>query len=143
MSLLYVIVGSSLGGKITFTSMDGPLSVATAFGVRELDPALTFGGSSVERRTIVERLHASHLSSTLGAHSREKKSGVKPPHSKASRHSHAVGVVAQATSPAAVLTGDSPDCAALRRNVGRVARQDSCRRVACATTHHRSHLANA
>ncbi len=52
-------------------------------------------------------------------------------------------VVAQATSPAAVLTGDSPDCASFRRNVGRVARQDSCRRVACATTRHRSHLANA
>ena len=68
---------------------------------------------------------------------------VKPTHSKASQHSHVALVVAQATSPAAVLTGDSPDCASFRRNVGRVARQDSCRRVACTTTRHRSHLANA
>ena len=188
----------------------GPLAlpgVATAFGVRGLDPALTFGGSSAARRTMVKRGSACHAPSPLDANPDESKSGVKPPHSKASRQSHddlenaqrderrgaivvsgfsrrdvrnrnrmelhtprlsakrsrlasttmcrlkplttfafsgiTRTVVAQATSPVAVLTGDSPDCAALRRNVGRVARQDSCRRVACATTQHRSDLANA
>ena len=193
----------------------GPLALpsgATAFGVRGLDPAFTFGGSRIARRTMVKRVATNARPacddlSPLDANPEESRSGVKPPHSKASRHSHddlenaqrderrwAIVVsgfsrrdvrnrnrmdlhtprlstkrsrlasttmcrlkplttfafsritrtaVAQATSPVAVLTGDSPDCAALRRNVGRVARQDSCRRVACATTQHRSDLANA
>ena len=75
----------------------GPLalpSMATAFGVRGLDPALTFGGSSAVRKTMVKRMAtnaqpAFDASLPLNAIRDESKSGIKPPHSKASRHSHA------------------------------------------------------
>ena len=62
-------------------------NVPLGFGVRGLDPALTFGGTRAVSRTMVTRMDASHIDSTDDAQSRERKSGVKPPHSKASRHS--------------------------------------------------------
>ncbi len=67
-------------------------SVPRGFGVRGLDPAFTFGGRSFLRWTMAKRDWASHIFSKLDAQTRGKKSGVKPPHSKASRHSHAARV---------------------------------------------------
>ena len=68
-------------------------NVPLGFGVRGLDPALTFGGCNAASRSIILRTTARvrpayWVCSTLDADSRERKSGVKPPHSKASRHSH-------------------------------------------------------
>ena len=74
--------------------------------MRGLDPAFTFGRCDAVSRTKVKRCSASHIISKLHAHSRGRKSGVKPPHcafkgekdggttfgSKASRHSHAARV---------------------------------------------------
>jgi hypothetical protein len=72
---------------------ENALSVALAFGVRGLDPAFTFGGSSAVGSLTVTRsvtlvYPVCDGNSTFGANSDERKSGVKPPHSKASRHSH-------------------------------------------------------
>ena len=80
-------------------------SVARAFGVRGLDPALTFGGVIVELRKIVTAHGglAGHTTRSAEVFPSESKSGVKPPHcafslqyfrgtifgSKASRHSRA------------------------------------------------------
>ena len=66
---------------------EGLSSLPLGFGVRGLDPALTFGGASALSKTMVKRTSASDSLPTLDALSRERKSGVKPPHSKASRHS--------------------------------------------------------
>ena len=69
-----------------------PRRVARAFGVRGLDPALTFGGTSAGGRKTVRRI-AAYIQpacqdrSWLNALSDERKSWVKPQHSKASRHS--------------------------------------------------------
>ena len=69
-------------------------SVPLGFGVRGLDPALTFGGCSVSSRTMLKRMatkvySALDILSMRDVLSRERKSWVKPQHSKASRHSHA------------------------------------------------------
>ena len=62
-------------------------NVPLGFGVRGLDPALTFGGYSAVSRREVRRCLACHIFSQLDANPDGRKSGVKPPHSKASRHS--------------------------------------------------------
>ena len=71
--------------------------LALAFGVRGLDPAFTFGAISVLSRAAVKRAvmsirPACDGRSTRDILSQERKSGVKPPHSKASRHSLAARV---------------------------------------------------
>jgi hypothetical protein len=60
-------------------------SMAPAFGVRGLDPALAFGGTRAVSRTKFERCirPSCYDLSTLYINRRERKSGVKPPHSKA------------------------------------------------------------
>ncbi len=67
-------------------------NVARAFGVRRLDAAFTFGRSDVRVQPTVKRVDSSLVFAcdtfpTLHNFSDARKSGVKPPHSKASRHS--------------------------------------------------------
>ena len=103
-------------------------SVPLGFGVRGLDPALTFGGTPAVSRTMATRMAtpdrpACDNLSTLRANPDERKSGVKPPHSKASRHSGSPIApetwFARATEDLnrAQLTGNDPQwCAELCRN---------------------------
>ncbi len=85
--------------------MKGALIVAPAFGVRRLDGALAFLGErprALSNRSEDERRASGsaratprtsfamvEVGSTLHAARAESQSGVKPPHSKASRHSYA------------------------------------------------------
>ena len=62
--------------------------VARAFGLRGLDPALALRTAGVRRTLDVERMSARERCKTFHAPCRKRKSGVKPPQSKASRHSH-------------------------------------------------------
>ncbi len=64
--------------KMAMSAARGASSLATAFGVRGLDPALAFGGTSVVSRATVRRCFACDIRSPLDAQSRERKSGVKP-----------------------------------------------------------------
>ncbi len=70
----------------------GSSSVAPAFGVRRLDAALAFGAAVAEHRFSVacdsaSDVYAREVATSSFTFRSAKKSGVKPPHSKASRHS--------------------------------------------------------
>ena len=96
-------------------------TIALKLAPMGLDPALTFGGTSVVSKATVKRIDAFHISPKFDAQTRERKSGVKPPHSKASRHSHA-----------ALHSGPFPGF----RLTGSLSRKSSAE-CACSTSHYK------
>ena len=77
--------------KINCSIEEASSNLAPAFGVRGLDPALTFGGSGFLSLAILQRSStrvrpACDDLPTPDVQTLGRKSGVKPPHSKASRH---------------------------------------------------------
>ena len=77
--------------KSTCSMNEMPTSVPLGFGVRGLDPALTFGGSGFLSLAILRRSSARFRPAcddlpTPDVQTLGRKSGVKPPQSKASRH---------------------------------------------------------
>ena len=108
---------------------DSASSVPTGFGVRGLDPALTSTGKNSEppKNVTGKTDPAPENQTTTDANSAESKSGVEPPHSKASRHFNDFSAFA-----AVLASAEEPD--ALREKIavalGSINSPSICRLVA-------------